>query len=372
MKLIALLSLSILAALLWFKGSTYLSSSDNGLNLTKVNPVPAAVDSGEIELPSQIDLKEAEDLFDKSVARFHEDIDAAQRAFEKRVHSSLKQARSKLLGQLQRELDEKITRISLLRQTIRMAADKLSGGPSRAEKWMKQKFEAPLRPILEQLSARISKAQHQLTRDRRAALSAFETRFLVEIPRQLEESAQASHLVGGAVLGKASQRANRASAGLGLTAVTTAVFLKSDVADLKRAPAAYKKLSGKAAKRLANVLNSRQFQKILGKRLAPIASRFAKKIAASGIVVVADGPLPFGDLIAAAVTGISSAWTLYEVWGLADGAQRDIMNNAKTNFAKLKAQIRVDMLEPARREHKKLRKSVEPLRASLLEELSQL
>lgn len=374
MKQVALLSLAILAALLLIKGGASFSSSGEGLSLVEAgrDPVPVAAATGEVELPPEIDLKQAEALFDRSVERFREELDAAQHSYEKRVDKALQQARSKLLAQLQTRVDKKITRVSLLRQTVRMATDMLSSGPSRAEEWMKQNFENPLRPILEQLSARISKAQHQLTLDRNAALSAFETSFQTDIPLQLEASAQASQLVGGQVLGGLSQGAEGATAGLGLTAATTIVFMKSDMADLKKAPTALKKLNSKIAMRLSDILNARQLQKILGKRLTPIASRFAKKIAASGVLVVADGPLPIGDLLAVAATGISSAWTIYEVWNLGAGARADIMEGAEKNFAKVEAQIRAEVLEPARREHRKLRSSVEPLRASLIKELSEL
>jgi hypothetical protein len=374
MKQIALLSLSILATLLWIQGGTSFSSSDQGLTVDEVGPewIPVTIEPKQVELPPALDLEEAEKIYDASNSRFRKDLDAAQRVFEKSVHTAFKQTRSRLFRQLRWKLDEKITRTAVLRQTVRMAADILSSGPSRAERWMKQNFEVPLRPVLEQLSARISKAQHQLTLDRKAALSAFETRFLEEIPNQLEASAQASHLIGGEVLGGLSQGANKAALGLGLTTASTAVFMSSDFADLKKAPVALKNLSGKASRQLANVLNSRQLQKILGKRLAPIARRYAQKIAASGIAVAADGPLPIGDLIAVAVTGISSAWTLYEVWDLAYGAKRDILRGANKNFVALEDRIRVDMVEPERRKNQKLQKSVEALRTDILEKLLKL
>jgi hypothetical protein len=237
---------------------------------------------------------------------------------------------------------------------------------------MKQNFEDPLRPIIERLTRQISMARHQWVLDRAAALSLLETSFLTEIPLQLEQSAQASHLVGGEILGGVSQGGKRAAFSLGLTAVTTGVFARSDVVDLKKAPITLKKLSAKSVAKLSGTLNSQRFQKILGKRLMPIARGFAKKITASGVLVVADGPLPIGDIVAVVATGVSSVWTIYEVWNLGAGARAEIMEDAAANFASLEAQIRVEVLEPVRRDHQALLKSVEPLRATLLAELSKL
>jgi len=339
-----------------------------------VEPEPAlgvAIEEGMDSFP-RIDSQQAEQLVDVGLARFREDLDVAKRAFENRINTAFKQARWKLLSQLQTHIDEKIGRVAMLRQTVRMAADILSSGPSRAESWMKQNFEDPLRPIIERLTRQISMARHQWVLDRAAALSLLETSFLTEIPLQLEQSAQASHLVGGEILGGVSQGGKRAAFSLGLTAVTTGVFARSDVVDLKKAPITLKKLSAKSVAKLSGTLNSQRFQKILGKRLMPIARGFAKKITASGVLVVADGPLPIGDIVAVVATGVSSVWTIYEVWNLGAGARAEIMEDAAANFASLEAQIRVEVLEPVRRDHQALLKSVEPLRATLLAELSKL
>jgi|GEM_PF-3019685 len=374
MKKIALLSFLVLACLLFIKGGNLFSTSGEGLSLVNVEPEPAlgvAIEEGMDSFP-RIDSQQAEQLVDVGLARFREDLDVAKRAFENRINTAFKQARWKLLSQLQTHIDEKIGRVAMLRQTVRMAADILSSGPSRAESWMKQNFEDPLRPIIERLTRQISMARHQWVLDRAAALSLLETSFLTEIPLQLEQSAQASHLVGGEILGGVSQGGKRAAFSLGLTAVTTGVFARSDVVDLKKAPITLKKLSAKSVAKLSGTLNSQRFQKILGKRLMPIARGFAKKITASGVLVVADGPLPIGDIVAVVATGVSSVWTIYEVWNLGAGARAEIMEDAAANFASLEAQIRVEVLEPVRRDHQALLKSVEPLRATLLAELSKL
>lgn len=375
MKQLALLSFMILACILFIQGGGgAFSTSGEGLSLVKVEQAPisdASIEEGMDSFP-RIDPQQAEQLVDAAVERFRYDIDVAQLAFENQINAAFEQAHSTLLSQLQTHVDEKVDRVALLRQTVRMAADIVSSDSRRAEMWMKQNFEDPLRPIIERLTQQISMARHQWVLDREAALSLLETNLLTDIPLQLEESAQASHLVGGEILGGVSQEGRLAATSLGLAAVTTGVFARSDVADLKKAPITLKKLSAKSVAKLSGTLNSRRFQKILGKRLMPIARGFAKKIAASGFLVVADGPLPIGDIVAIVVTGVSSVWTIYEVWNLGSGARDEIMEDAAANFASLETQIRVEVIEPVRSDHQALLKSVEPLRATLLTELSKL
>lgn len=374
MKKIALFSILIAVGLLIIKGTNPFSSSCDGLNLVNLEPEFAldAVIEGGIDSSPRIDQQDAKQLVDAVLARFLEDIDVARRAFENQINAAFEEARSELLSQLQTHVDEKIDRVALLRQTARMAADIVSTGPSRAESWMKQNFEDPLRPIIERLSQQISMAQHQWQLDRAAALSLLEKSFLTEIPLQLEESSQATLFVGGEVLHGVSQGDKRAVANLGLMAVTTGVFAKSDIADLKKAPATLKQMRGKSVAKLSSALSSRRFQEILGKRLTPIARGFAKKLATSGVLVVADGPVPVGDIIAVVVTGLSSVWTIYEVWDLGAGSRAEIMEDTEVNFASLEAQIRVEVINPVRCDHQTLLNSVDPLRATFLAELSKL
>ena len=189
---------------------------------------------------------------------------------------------------------------------------------------------------------------------------------------ELEETAQKSLSSEGSILGGPSNEGNRAAASLGLTAVATGVFIKSDMADLKRAPNTLKSLGAKSIAKLQGLLNSEKFHKIIGKRLMPIAKRYAKKIAASGILVVADGPLPIGDLIAVVVTGVSSLWTVYEVWSLGSGAREDIMNSTAENFENLKKEVRADVIQPVHRDYQALLQSTGSLKSALLNDLAEL
>lgn len=374
MKKISHLSFLILAGLLFIKGANSFSTSGSGLILVNVEPDPtldATIEEGMDPFP-RIDQHQAEQLVDASLKRFCENIDVAQRTFENRINAAFEQARSELLSQLQIHVDEKIDRVALLRQTARMAADILSSDSNRAEGWMKQNFEDPLRPIIERLTQQLSMVRHQWELDRAAALSLLETSFLTEIPLQLEQSAQASHLIGGEILGGVSQGGQQAAASLGITTIATGVFARSDMKDLKKTPAILKKMSSKTGEQLSGTLNSRRFQAIIGKRLMPIARGFAKKLAASGVMVVADGPFPVGDIIAVVATGVSSVWTVYEVWDLGAGARAEIMEVAAANFESLESEIRVEVLEPVRCDHQNLLESVEPLRATLMAELSKL
>ncbi len=100
-------------------------------------------------------------------------------------------------------------------------------------------------------------------------------------------------------------------------------------------------------------------QKIAAKCLAGAAARAGASVAAGGTCAVADGPLPFGDFVGAAISIGGLAWTAYDVYDASKKIPCQMRSEMKGAITDIRTNLQKNVLERIRRDRMSCEKSAD-------------